>query len=535
MIELEDYLSKLRELVATIFRNKFKLFFYNLTVFAFACFVIFFWPRGYRSEAKIWIKIGRENTKIDPTAATGERISIQEGDREDEVKSVLDILAGRGVAGGIVEQLSPEVVLGDVPVNPGEGEEAEATPLDAIKGVLGPLFGLLKQIDPVSEQEEAIQAIVENLKVGAERKSNVISIEYDAETPELAQAIVQASVNWYRVEHARIHRTDGSRDFFDQQREELETRVLESSEKLRAAKEQLGLASIEGQRSILESQLLSVRSERLNTVQKLEEAKARKLELAFQMERQPQTIQSEEKMVPNTGRDQMEAQLYTLQVQRMALEAKMSSSNPRLQAIKQQEEEARRQLKKDFTSDRSEVTQSINAILQQLRSDLVQAESAMAGYQGLLATLERQESDLLSEINALNDAEIDIRSLERDLLLAEKSLKSYSESVEEARIDEALDRGNFSNISIAQHPTFQEKPVSPSKMLVALLGIAAMIFGSAAIVSGMYLLQVSARSRAGGVAVEQAASDAGGGLQATSSRPRVITIPHQRRYRNAEG
>lgn len=535
MIELEDYLLKLRELVATIFRNKFKLLFYNLTVFAFACFVIFFWPRGYRSEAKIWLKIGRENTRIDPTAATGERISIQEADREDEVKSVLDILGGRGVAGGIVEQLSPAVVLGDVPLNPGDGEEEKASPFDAIKGVLGSVLGLLKRIDPVSEQEEAVQAIVENLKVGAERKSNVISIEYDAKTPELAQAIVQAAIDRYRTEHSRIHRTDGSMDFFDQQREELEARVLESSEKLRAAKEQLGLATVEGQRAMLEAQLLAVRSEKLNTVQKLEEAKARKRELALQMERQPQTIQSEERVVPNTGRDQMEAQLYTLQVQRMALEAKMSNSNPRLQAIKQQEEEARRQLENDSTADRSEVTQSINSLLLQLRSELVQAESGMAGHRGLLDILEQQESGLLSEVNALSDAEIDIRSLERNLLLAEKSLTSYSESVEEARIDEALDRGDFTNLSIAQYPTFQEKPVSPSKMLVAVMSIAAMMFGSAAIVSGMYLLQMASGGRSREVAAEQAASDAENDIEATSPRPRVITIPHQRRYRNAEG
>lgn len=532
MIEIEEYLVKLRELAATVFRNKFKLLAYNLLVFGFACFVIFFWPRGYRSEAKIWLKIGRENTRIDPTAATGERISIQESDREDEVKSVLDILGGRGVASQIVEQLTPGVVLGDEPLIPGEGEAEEDSIFDVMKGTLGSVLGLLKQIDPVSEKEDAIQQIVENLKVGAERKSNVISIEYDAESPELAQAIVQAAIDRYRTEHARIHRTEGSKGFFDQQREELEARVLECSETLRSAKAELGLATIEGQRAMLEAQLLAVRTEKLNTVQKIEEFGARKQELASQMEQQPQTILSEERVVPNTGRDALEGQLYSLQVQRMALESKMSASNPRLQAIKQQEAEARRELERDSTTDRSETTQSINAIRQQLRAELLQAESGMAGLEALLAVLKKQELGLLADINNLNDSEIDIRSLERNLRLAEKSLTSYSESVEEARIDEALDRDEFSNVSIAQYPTLQEKPVSPSKMLVALMGIAAMMFGSTAIVSGMFLLQSTPRGRPTAMAMDGPASGNNGNAELASSRPRVITIPHQRRYRS---
>ena len=105
----------IRKYVRSIFRHKGKLVAYNLLILLLAVAVILVWPREYRSEAKIWIKLGRENSKLDATAATGETISIQETDREDEIRSVIDILGSRGVIEKAVQQLGHDVVLGDEP------------------------------------------------------------------------------------------------------------------------------------------------------------------------------------------------------------------------------------------------------------------------------------------------------------------------------------------------------------------------------------------------------------------------------------
>ena len=67
---------QIEEYVEWIFLNKNKLILYNLILLLLTVGVILFWPRQYRSEAKIWIKLGRENSHLDPTAATGETISI---------------------------------------------------------------------------------------------------------------------------------------------------------------------------------------------------------------------------------------------------------------------------------------------------------------------------------------------------------------------------------------------------------------------------------------------------------------------------
>ena len=149
---IQQYNSNLiRNYVRAIFQNKGKLLFFNLLVLLGAAAVILFWPREYRSEAKVWIKIGRENSKLDPTAATGETIAIQENDREDEIKSVIDIMGSRGVVEKAVDKLGIAVVLGDEPL-PGEEDAKEPNKLtESIKAVIGTLVKQIKQIDPISD------------------------------------------------------------------------------------------------------------------------------------------------------------------------------------------------------------------------------------------------------------------------------------------------------------------------------------------------------------------------------------------------
>ena len=78
-------------------------------------------------------------------------------------------------------------------------------------------------------------------------------------------------------------------------------------------------------------------------MRKAAEAAAREDELKRLLSVHPERIKSVERVMPNTGRDTLEAQLYSLQVQRMELEAKYDANHPLLAAVKAQEAEARRQ------------------------------------------------------------------------------------------------------------------------------------------------------------------------------------------------
>src|SRR4051794_27468076 len=67
-------------------------------------------PRKYRSEAKVLVRIGRESITLDPTATTGQFVAMTEP-RDSELHEVEELLASRGTAEKIVDQLGPAAIM----------------------------------------------------------------------------------------------------------------------------------------------------------------------------------------------------------------------------------------------------------------------------------------------------------------------------------------------------------------------------------------------------------------------------------------
>lgn len=478
----DNLLLTFHEIGETARRHFKKLFAFNLLVLMFAIAIIIFWPRKYGSEAKLWLKIGRENSHIDPTAATGKTVHITESGREDEVKSVLDVICSRGVISAVVDKLTPEVVLGNVPLAGGEPAVEGEGSTGGFRNALGSVFGLVGKIsgsiDPVSDKERAIREMSENVYADAARRSNVIKVHYASESPALSQVVLQELIKEYRIQHTRIHHTSGSLEFFDAQAQQLQAHVNETAEELTNLMKEINVASIEGQRQNLEAERLQVETAKFNTRSDFSKANALVTELTAQLADHPEYIKSEEKSVPNTGRDELQKALYDLQVQRMQLEAKHAPNHPDVRRVRAQEKAAVAKLKEETTESRNEVSQAINSIHQTLALDLAKAQADRAANIATYKSILKQEEELKDEIAKLNEADIAIRQKQRELTLAEENYMSYAKNVEDARVHEALQNSAISNIAIAQEPTLQERPVSPSKGMVASLSLAGMFFGT---------------------------------------------------------
>ena len=61
--------------------------------------------------------------------------------------------------------------------------------------------------------------------------------------------------------------------------------------------------------------------------------------------------------------------------------------------------------------------------------------------------------------------------LERELELRRSSYEKYCQSLEQTRIDDALEAGRISNISIAEPPTVSHKPVRPNRWVILVLSM----------------------------------------------------------------
>ena len=75
--------------------------------------VTFLAPKKFTSEAKLFVRLGRESVAMDPTAtATTDQVVMVHESREYEINSVLELLKSRAVLSGVVAGVGPLVVLG---------------------------------------------------------------------------------------------------------------------------------------------------------------------------------------------------------------------------------------------------------------------------------------------------------------------------------------------------------------------------------------------------------------------------------------
>jgi uncharacterized protein involved in exopolysaccharide biosynthesis len=462
-----------------LFRHKKVLLLFPACVFLMGALVVLFFPRTYRSEAKLFLQVGRESVGLDPTATTGKTMSLMQSGRDDEVKSAIDILRSRGIVSQAVDLVGPDVVLGRA----GSGVGKPSPVGDVIRATLGGAIKMIKSIDPVSDREEAIIRVEKKLKIDAERDSTVVLVRFDAKTPQLAQEVCDAIVNVYRSEHMRIHRNADSSAFFEDQRELLRKQLDEAVEKVRVAKNEMELATIEGRRETLESQLSEIQLEAFRSNQELTTSEARVADLEKQVAAEPERMVASKTSVPNQGRDLKGEQLYALQMQAMDLRARYSDSHPLVEAIEQQIRDADQVLNTD-TKERLETTDDVNPIHRQLSLDLKQQLNVASGYAARLEMVREQERAVVEEIKQLNRHEVRLDQLQREESIARTKFFQYAESLEQARIDQRLASAAISNVSVAQPATLSEKPVSPSKLLVGLATIVLAVGGSASLILG---------------------------------------------------
>src|SRR5690348_1524431 len=129
-----------------------------LIALALGAAVYLFAPRTYRSESRIFLRLGRESVGLDPTATTGQTLALQQADRKDEVKSAIEILKSRSIIGQAVDKVGADEVLG-------QGGKKGFSLTGIVTAPIRWVVGMVKSVDPISEREEAIISVEKHLYV----------------------------------------------------------------------------------------------------------------------------------------------------------------------------------------------------------------------------------------------------------------------------------------------------------------------------------------------------------------------------------
>ncbi|MEZ6114219.1 MAG: hypothetical protein R3C99_24885 [Pirellulaceae bacterium] len=471
-----------REMPLAMWRHRKKAVITFVAVLVATMVALAVYPRSFDSESKLFVRLGRESVTLDPTATTGETIPVSES-RENEVNSILEVLRSRGLAEKVVDRLGPSVVLGAELEEGGGTQEAvvAGSPRAQVGGAVAWAKLWIEPAGPIDDREKAIIEL-QKLYVERPKKSNIIVVSYQTSSPELAQRIVSTVVDVYRDEHVRINRTPRSYEFFKSQEALLAKQVEERAASLRDAKNSMQLASIDGKRLLIETDIMETTT-RLRVLEAdLEATQARVDSLDESLVKLPERVTAEEVSGhPNVALDNMRDTLFSLELREKELLAKYQEEHPLVISTRQQLAESRR-IVAELPAERTQSTSKINPARESQELKLLDERTKQNALLAEVAELREHQGRLLAELETLNGDEVQLRELQREFDIAETNYRVYQGKLEQARITQAMEADRISNVTVTQEATISRRPASPKKREVAALGLVLAALSSVGVV-----------------------------------------------------
>lgn len=411
MVAASQNLFTPRDVARIVFRHWRKMAMFAAATMGLTVLAIALFPRSYRSEAKLFIRVGRESVALDPTATTGETIMLQKT-QADEVNSAMNLLTSREVLRQAVAEVGAERICRNSPRDTGAtggGAASNDGLMASISSGISSGLETLGLSDPGTPEDQAIRQLERRIKLWAPKDSTVITIQFAAASPQLAHDVVQAVTDSFLNEHLRLSHTDGSLEFFSEQTDKLYRELTAAQNELRDRMSAFKMTAVGNRRSILEKE---------------EEA--------------------------------MRQKLYDLELRENDLKWRYTDAYPILIEVRRQRADTENRLTEIVASRREVSGANVPA---QGSSDA--------------------RSILVDELRSVNEQELQIAQLTRDVELLENKYRMHVEKMEQARVNDAMgDQVKLGNVKVAQPASLVHKPVSPNKAILIVLGLLTAIVGS---------------------------------------------------------
>ena len=336
--------------------------------------------------------------------------------------------------------------------------------------------------------ERAAKKLAGRLKVEAIKKSNVISVSYEASEPELAAHVLQSLAGVYLEKHIEVHRPGGQLHFFDQQ-------TLESRRQLDSAKKKLveftghrGVVMAAQQRDLLLTRLDNEEAMYGQTEVEASETQRRLHQLDEQMQRLPARTATLSRAADNPELlRSLKASLLDLELKKTQLLTKFEPSHRLVQEIGLQIKQAENAIATELLNPLRDETSDQNPNYEWAKAERQKAQVQLEALDARRKVLGAHLAEYRSSASRLGEEAI----LQDDLISSEKAAEEnyllYVKKREEARMGDALDEGGIVNVAIAEQPSVPALPVWPAGIVLLVGFLAAVTTGAGGAFAADYM------------------------------------------------
>lgn len=464
-------IRSLRDLVRLfyIFRSEFWRAFAAVAVLAVAG--AFLLPPKYTSDARLLVKPGRENMTAPIEAADRQAIYPQSTTR-DPILDEEKMLTGRPVLMQVAR-----LYLAEISAEPqreglvGQIKGELGSVRKAVGGALGKALAAIGLAEVQSEEEAVAEKLAARFAVTHGPGSNVMELSFTWGDPVVAQRVLKSWIRVYLDERTAVLGRKTLVTFY-------EAKVRDSDQQIESAK------------SLLRSRLVSINGtsaqERLDALTKrINELSTRRAELSAERtallngigyaRQQVGTLAKEtvsERELGNSPTFQaLSTQLADLKRQRADAQRIFKDTAPTIVALNESIVTLEAQLKtEDRVLQRSErrTPNELNAIM--ARSQL-EKSVRLRELDALHIAFDKESRQLEAVRRKVLETEPELARLEQALSVAEKGRGLYLDSLEKARIDQALDDNRINNIAQIQEASLNPSRSSPKSLLLLILAL----------------------------------------------------------------
>lgn len=424
----------------------------------------------YTTEARLLVKLGREN--IDPPPTVRNTV-LTTGVRREEVASEIQILKSPDLADRAVDEIGlqafrqvhkrPESFIGQLKFY---AKAAARAVKDQYQEMLIAL-DLKKRLD---ERHKAILSVRDDVDVRVEKESDVIVISMRSPNPELARKIEEKLIELYFQRRTEVRQFRGVDTFLNKESETLKGQLASIELNRNAWMRDHGLSSSGDQKGLLLRQIRDLSTESNKTQRDLE-ALTRELNATRrELDATPANLKASQQEDPNPLVQTLKEKVAALRGMRGNLLTKyQEGSDP----VKNIDEEIRKMgdlLAKEKSTQAGAVIYHVNPLRQNLEKNIQDANIRLAGLRSKAAVEARQSAALEAELRSVSEAEAKLYDLERDRQIAERSYMEFLKRKQDADIATQLDTSRISNVSVVSPPVASLQPVYPPKALA--MGVA---------------------------------------------------------------
>jgi uncharacterized protein involved in exopolysaccharide biosynthesis len=416
-----DPAGLIRDHVALFWRRKLLIAFVTFLTMLSAYAALQTQPDIYEVEARLLVKLGRENTQVRDTANPNSVVAT--GVRKEEINSEIAFLTSDALVEAALDKVGMERFF-----------PARAEPVTlaqkmraALRGGIEAVAGRLKDIvyalglsKPVPPRDNLLAGIRRSLFVSRDGESDVIEVVQRMPSAELARDFVDALIGLYLERRIALRRDPRLEDVFVEKVASWSSRLGEIDAEREKLRSEAGISVIADERS-----LIVRRRDELSGLIAAAERDAAVM---------GPTAAASSEGVTQAGLAALKVRLAEVQIERMRLEHQSSGAENRIAELD--------------------------------REIAVLRDRIGAGATEIAAAYRREIDAIDSRIDLLNRSEDRLERLGKDQELARQHYADYARRLEDARIDAALNLRQVANIAVLSAPAAPAAPIAPRRLMV---------------------------------------------------------------------